>query len=104
MMPTSTSYKQIDDLQAGALHDSFNIMEQMRIQVERITRNLMTLEPDQPDDIQRLLNEWRLLLQRETEQFRERVEEGFQHARSFMAGPGDNVADNPESNSQNEAK
>jgi hypothetical protein len=64
-------------------------MEQMQMQVERISENLMALEPDQPDDIKLLLNEWRMLMQRESKQFRERVEEGFLHARSFLAGHGE---------------
>jgi hypothetical protein len=91
---------EIDNLRQSAVDDSFSMMARMQVQVERITRNLQALEPDQPDHIKRLLNEWRLLLQRETKQFRERIEEGYQYARSFLAGPEDNVSDKPENSSQ----
>jgi hypothetical protein len=99
-MTASPSEKEIDSLKESAIHDSFSMMAQMQLQVERITRNLQALEPEQPDHIKHLLNEWRLLLQRETKQFRERIEEGYQYARSFLAGPEDNVSDRPENNTQ----
>jgi hypothetical protein len=104
MMTASASDKQVDDLRESAVHDSFIMMEQMQVQVERITRNLMALEPDQPHDIQHLLNEWRVLLQRETRQFRERIEESFHYARSFLTGPDDKSAGNPENDSQDGGK
>lgn len=100
-MTASTSDRHIDDLRESALQDSIIIMEQMQVQVDRISRNIMMLSPNQPDDIQRLLNEWRLLLQRETRQFREKIEEGFQGARSFLIGHADKTAGKPENDSRN---